>query len=156
MRSGIYVPVGRTHRDPKRMVNFWQNRIIDLVVANQTRQNRQSRSVCRSPSVGPTVVRVHIEESTRASEPFCLGRVVVNIEKLIQVVAVSIDNQQMTVLAAATINVPGIATLDPVRLCDGFRRDRIERKADISWVSNAVTFAGVGKLHSTKVSIGDV
>src|SRR5262245_53601886 len=138
------------------MANFCHIGIINFVVTNETRQNRQPCSVCRSPTVGPTIVRVHIEESTRASEPFRLSRVVVNIEKLIQVVAVSIDNQQMTVLATATINVPGIATLDPVRLCDGFRRDRIERKADISWVSNTVTFAGVGKLHSAKVSIGDV
>jgi hypothetical protein len=34
----------------------------------------------------------------------------------------------MTVLAAATIDVPRIATFDPVRLCDGFRRDQIEQK----------------------------
>src|SRR5262249_46307014 len=90
MRSGIHVPVGRTHRDPKRMANFWQIRIIDLVVTNQARQNRQPSSVCRSPSVGPTVVRVHIKEGTRAGEPFRLSGTVVNIEKLVQLVAVSI------------------------------------------------------------------
>src|SRR5262245_35372457 len=156
MRSGIHVPVGCTHRDPKRMANFLQIRIIDLVVTNQARQNRQPRSVCRSPSVGSTVVRVHIEESTRASEPFCLSHVVVNIEKLIQLVAVSIDNQQMTVLAAATIDVPRIATLDPVRLCDSFRRDRIERKANISWVSHTVAVTSIEKLHRFKVSSDDV
>src|SRR5262245_66197232 len=138
------------------MANFCHIGIINFVVTNETRQNRQPCSVCRSPSVGPTVARVHIEESTGASEPFRLSRVVVNVEKLIQLVAVSIDNQQMTVLAAATINVPGIATLDPVRLCDGFRRDRIERKADISWVSNAVTFPCVRKLHCTEISTDHV
>src|SRR5262245_7643384 len=137
------------------MANFWQIRIIDLVVTNQARQNRQPCSVCRSPSVGPTVVRVHIEEGTRASEPLRLSGIVENIVQLVQVVAISIDNQQMTVLAAASINVPRIATLDPVRLCAGFPRDRIERKADISWVGHAVTFASIGKLDRPKVSIGN-
>src|SRR5262245_46293134 len=138
------------------MANFRQIRIIDLVVTNQARQNRQHRSVCRSPSVGSTVVRVHIKESTRASEPLRLSRVVVNIEKLIQLVAVSIDNQQMTVLAAATIDVSWIAAFYPVRLCDRFWRDRIEREAGISRMINPITLASIGKLHSTKARIGDV
>src|SRR5262245_66026736 len=104
------------------MANFCHIGIINFVVTNETRQNRQPRSVCRSPSVGPTVVRVHIKESTRASEPFRLSRVVVNVEKLVQVVAVSIDNQKMPVLAAALIDVPGIGSIDPVRLSAGFWR----------------------------------
>ena len=138
------------------MANFCHIGIIDLVVTNQARQNRQPRSVRRSPSVGAAIVRVHIEEGTRAGEPFPLPAIVVDVEKLVQVVAVPIHNQQMTVLAAAPIEVSWIATLDPIWLCDCLWRDRIEREAGISRVINAITLASVGKLHGAKVTTGNV
>src|SRR4029434_11190173 len=121
------------------MANFCHIGIIDLVVTNEPRQNRQSRSVCRGPSIGAAVVRVHIKESTRAGEPFPLRTIVVDVEKLVPALPVSIHKQQITVLAAAPIDVSWIAALDPIWLRNCLWRDRIEREADIFRGVNALT-----------------
>src|SRR5437763_1593378 len=58
----------------KRMLDFRHRRvIIDFIVSDQPRQDRQTRGVGGGPPLGPAIVGVHVEERTRAAVPSSLG-----------------------------------------------------------------------------------
>ena len=123
------------------MANFANGWIVNFIVSHQAGKNCQTRCIRRRPRIRPAIIRVHVEKRPRASEPFPLGRIVKNIVKLVEIISVSIDDQEMTVLAAAQIDVAWIATFHPVGLANRFRRDGIKRKTRIGRMINAVTFA---------------
>ena len=143
MRRRIDVPVGRPHRDAKRVSDL--RRPERLVVAHEARQDRQPRRVGGRPGVGTTVVLRQIEERAGSRQP--LRAVVEDVEELVQVPVVAIHDQDVTVARAAPVDVAGLAALHPVRLCDGLVGNRIERKALVRGVVDAVALAEILELH---------
>ena len=116
-----------------------------LVVSCEARQNREPRSVGRGPAVGSPRVRLHIEERTGSGVPRC--SVVEHVVKFVQITVVPIDDDQVSIAARSEIDVARFAAFDPVRLSDGFAWNRIERKALVRRVVNAVALVRVGELN---------
>src|SRR5262249_8548689 len=138
------------------MANFRYIGIINLVVTNETRQNRQSRSICRSPSIRTSVVRVHVKECTRAGQPFSSRRIVKYIEKLVEVFAITIHNQQVTILTAAAIDVSRIAAFDPTWLSDRLGWNGIKGKTRPGLKIAAIALIPVLKFNRFQVGVCDI
>ena len=156
MGGWIDIAVSRPHGYAERMANLRDGWIINFIVPDQSGKNRQSRRIRRCPSVGPAIIGIHIEKRSRAGKPFSLGRVVINVIKLVEIIAVSVDDQQMAVLTAAQIDVSRVSAFNPIGLGNCFWRDRIERKTRVRRVVNTIAFAGILKLHRFEISAGDI
>ena len=117
----------------------------DLVVPDEAGQDRQARGVGRRPALGTPAVRVQVEERAGAGVP--LAAVEEDVVELIQVAPIAIDDEQVAIAAAAPVDVPGLAALDPVRLGDRFVRNRIEGNALIRRMIDAVALVCVLELH---------
>ena len=77
----------------KRMLYFRHRRvIINFIVSDQPRQDRQTRGVGGGPPFGPAIVGVHVEERTRAAVPSSLRWVVVDIVQFVEIIALGIDD----------------------------------------------------------------
>src|SRR5262245_49666447 len=104
------------------MLNFRTSEC--LVVSDQAGQNRQPGRVGRRPAIGPASVRAEIEKGTRSTTP--LQAVEEDVVELVDVTPVTIDDQHVSIAAAATVHVARLAAFNPVGLRDRFGRYRIE------------------------------
>src|SRR5581483_5842392 len=155
MGSRINVAVGGANGYAKRMADLRDRRIVDFIVSNEAGKNRQAGGVRRSPAVGPAIIAVHIEKRAGPGEPLAQARAVKYVVKLIKIVALAVDDQQMAILAAAPIDVARIAALDPARLSDRLGRDRIKRKTRAGAQIHAVALIPILKLNTLQIRAGD-
>src|SRR5258706_2398456 len=147
MGGWINIAVGRPHSYAQGMFDLGSRWIAEFVVADESRENRQPRGIRRGPSVGPTIVGIHIEECAGTREPFSLGRIVKNIVKLVEIITVAINDQQVSICAAAFVDVGWVAALNPIGLRDRFRRNRVEGNTGIGGMIHSVAFICILKLH---------
>src|SRR5205823_13951055 len=128
VRSGIDVTVRRAYGDAESVPDIGNCGVPRFVVANETGKNGEPCGVGGGPAVGTAVVRIHVEEGTRASQPSSLACIVEDVVELVEIVVRAVDDDQVTILLAALVDVARRAAFDPVRLRNRLRGNRIERQ----------------------------
>ena len=93
MGSRIDVTIGRPHRDTQCVANFCDGRIVNLIVTNETRKDRQSGGIRGRPGIRPAIVGIHVEERAGAREPFSLSGIVEDVVQLVEMISILIDDQ---------------------------------------------------------------